>query len=91
MLIDISFIFGCIGTCIINFAFLSQIIQIFKSKSSKDISYIQYSLMIVEFSLWISFYTLNGYTTINSYIPLVSNTFGLFYSVCIILLKLKYG
>lgn len=91
MIFDISFVIGCIGLFMISFGFLSQIIQIIKSKSSKDISYIHYFIHVFEFSMWISFYTLNGYTTINSYIPLISNSSGAFYSIFILLLKVRYG
>ena len=87
----ITLICGFISSTSLNIGFISQLIQIYRTKSSKDISYIQYILLVLEFSMWIIFYTLIGYTTINSYIPLIYNTCGMFYSIFILLLKFKYG
>ncbi len=73
------------GTLVVA-SLLPQVIQSWKTKSTKDISLARYLIYISGLVLWIAYALIIG----NGPVALM-NSVGLILALCVLALKLKYG
>ena len=78
-------IIGLIATIITTISLFPQLLKILKTKSTKDISMVMYSVFCVGVFLWIVYGVLLSDSPI-----MIANTLAFTQGVIILLLKLKY-
>ena len=79
-------ILGYVAGILTVFAFLPQVIKIWKTKSTKDISLATFIILIVGAVLWLVYAVL-----IKSFPMVITNLFILVLASIILHFKLKYG
>lgn len=83
---DFVTIIGFIGASLTTIAFLPQVIQIWKTKSTKDISLKMYIILCAGIFLWLLYGVM-----ILSWPIIVANAIGFISSLIILIFKVKYG
>ncbi len=83
---DFITVIGFIAATITTIAFIPQIIQIWKTKSTKDISLKMYAILCTGVFLWLIYGIM-----ILSWPIIVANAVVLSLSLIIIIFKIKYG
>ena len=79
-------IIGILAGVITTGCSLPQIIKIIKTKSTKDISFLMYFMLVVGLFLWIVYAILQGD------LPLLgANIVGLTFTLIVFAAKIKYG
>lgn len=76
---------GLIAGFLTTSAFVPQIIQIFKTKSTKDVSLLMYIIFTIGLFIWLVY----GYL-IDSYSIIIVNIITIIFSLTTIVMKLKY-
>ena len=67
-------------------SFLPQIIKTLKTKRTKDISFMMYSILVVGFSLWLV------YGIMIKDLPIIlANTVSIIFTSSVLVLKIKHG
>jgi len=84
--VDFITVIGFIAATITTIAFIPQIIQIWKTKSTKDISLKMYAILCTGVFLWLIYGIM-----ILSWPIIVANAVVLSLSLIIIIFKIKYG
>ena len=84
-----SIVFGAIGYALICLSYISQLYKTIKCKSSKDISYLSYALMIVCMTSWLMFYYILGFErmTVFYYLPIANIITTIVFALLVIILK----
>jgi MtN3 and saliva related transmembrane protein len=77
---------GFSGACLTMFAFIPQIIKVFRTKSVKDVSLLTLLQLSLGVSLWIAY----GVHLKNAII-ITANTFTLFSLIILLFLYFSYG
>ena len=80
----IEFLGLCAAFCT-SFSFFAQVLNIWKTKSTKDISFLMYIILSCGLVLWIVYGVL-----INSVAVILSNSVTLIFSISIIGMKVQY-
>ena len=83
--VELTEIIGFIAAVLTTVAFFPQVIKIWKTKSTKDISLIMFSTLVVGVALWLAYGLM-----INSMPIIVANIIGLISTSLILFFKLKY-
>mgnify|MGYP001595638101 CR=1 FL=1 len=81
----IADILGYTATALGTMVFLPQVIQIYKTKSAKDVSLLSFSLILIGTILWVSYGLLISATPI-----VIVNSVIFILSLLIIIMKIKY-
>ena len=82
---DIDFIGLMAGSCT-TAAFIPQVLQVWKTKSAKDISLVMYVIFTLGVALWLTYGM-----AITSMPIIIANCVTLILAICILIMKLKYG
>ena len=82
---EFSAILGFAAACLTTLAFLPQLIQIIKTKSTKDISLLTFCGFTLGVFLWLVYGIL-----MNAWPIIFANTITLVLSILILFFKLKY-
>ncbi|MBU2540768.1 MAG: SemiSWEET transporter [Candidatus Omnitrophica bacterium] len=80
-----SFIIGLIAGSLCTISFLPQVIRIFKTKRTKDLSLITFSVFSLGVLLWLIYGILIGELPI-----ILANTATLALALLIVIMKIKY-
>jgi MtN3 and saliva related transmembrane protein len=79
-------VIGAIGATLTTFAFVPQVIQIWRSKSARDISLPMYSCFTLGLVCWLTYGVL-----ILSTLIIVTNIITLLLAASVILMKIRWG
>ena len=79
-------VIGAIGATLTTIAFVPQVIQIWRSKSARDISLPMYSSFTLGVVCWLTYGVL-----ISSTLIIVTNIVTLILATAVILMKLRWG
>ncbi|MFA5271457.1 MAG: SemiSWEET transporter [Candidatus Omnitrophota bacterium] len=80
------FIVGVAAGVLTTAAFLPQLIRVVKTKHTKDLSLITFSLFSLGVSLWLI------YGILLKELPIIlANAFTLVFAILIVIMKIKYG
>ncbi len=82
---DIDFIGLLAGACT-TAAFVPQVLQVWKTRSTKDISLVMYVIFTLGVILWLTYGV-----AISSLPIIIANCVTLMLAICILVMKLKYG
>jgi len=77
---------GAIGATLTTIAFLPQVVQIWRSKSARDISLPMYSSFTLGVVCWLTYGVM-----ISSTLIIVTNVLTLMLASAVILMKLRWG
>ena len=84
-MLEYTTILGLVAACLTTFSFLPQVIKVVKTKHTKDLSLLMYSIISVGIILWLV------YGLIIMDIPLIfANAISLVFTATILVYKLKY-
>ena len=85
-MLKVSFIIGLIAGTLTTIAFLPQVIKVFKTKHTKDLSFPTFLLLALGIVLWLI------YGILIRQIPIIlANTAALILIGLILVMKIKYG
>jgi MtN3 and saliva related transmembrane protein len=77
---------GLLAACCTTFAFLPQLLKVFRTRSTKDISLSTFLILVLGIVLWLI------YGTMREDLPIVTaNAVTLAFAGAILYCKLKYG
>jgi MtN3 and saliva related transmembrane protein len=86
MKFDWTTLLGLIAAICTTSSFLPQVIKMLKSKKTKDVSLLMYTILTTGLFLWLV------YGFILHDLPLIlANSISLTLSLCVLLLKLRHG
>lgn len=83
---DYAFAIGMIAAVFTTASFLPQVIKSYKTKQTKDISIVMYSMFSLGVALWIVYGVILGAVPV-----IIANGITLLLALFIIFLKLKFG
>ncbi len=79
-------VIGAIGATLTTFAFVPQVVQIWRSKSARDISLPMYSCFTLGLVCWLTYGVM-----ISSTLIIVTNIITLLLAVAVITMKIRWG
>jgi MtN3 and saliva related transmembrane protein len=86
MKFDGTILIGLIAAICTTCSFLPQVIKIWRSKKTKDVSLLMYAILTTGLFLWLI------YGVILKDFPLIlANSISLTLSTCVLLLKIRHG
>lgn len=80
------FAIGIIAATLCTSSFLPQVLRIFKTKHTKDISLVTFSLFSTGVFLWMIYGIL-----INDMVIILANALTFIFAIAIVAMKIKYG
>lgn len=81
-----GFIVGLLAAALTTISFLPQVIQAFRTKHTKDISFATFLFLSIGIVLWLIYGILIGELPI-----ILANSVTLILSLSILIMKIKYG
>lgn len=86
MKFDVTTMIGLLAAICTTASFLPQVVKTWKSKKTKDISFLMYAILAMGLLLWLV------YGIIIRDIPLImANSISLGLAFCVLFLKIKHG
>ncbi|HWS40080.1 MAG TPA: SemiSWEET transporter [Arenimonas sp.] len=79
-------LFGYLAAFLTTISFIPQVIQVWRSKHTKDISLGMYSIFTLGIVVWLTYGIL-----LNSWPIIIANTITVFLAGSVLAMKLKYG
>ena len=86
MKFDVTTLIGLIAAICTTSSFLPQVIKTWKSKKTKDISFLMYAILAMGLLLWLVYGII-----IRDFPLIMANSISLGLALCVLFLKIKHG
>lgn len=83
---DVVEIFGSIGAACTTLSFVPQVLQIWKTKSAKDVSLPMYLMFIVGIICWLVYGLM-----LNAWPIIIANAVTIMLALAVVMMKLRWG